>query len=1228
MLPLLAVLSALTTTAAPATWRVPAAVAGPLGAPAAGCELALAQELAPLASNPAAALDFTAVYLANVAGPRWIWALRLQPPVELPGSSLIVYLDADNDLATGRQDKAEVRGCDLMYQFLAGAGGEASHNLTLAKSRPARSRWVLHDDVLYLSDDLPLAGDATTAQVRFRLLSQRNGPQGKSTDWITVSLPRRGGELPPVVKPSGRAFRGLPRATAEPAVPRPAADRAVPALPWTTRPRVARPATVERQRVAVTVHPTTAQAGPAVPLRWGFPLPLGTLFDPANVRLLRDGRELPADVAATAFWPDGSLKFVLLTTATALVGERPQELAVEFGSAVQRQPAAAVTVTLTDSLRLDSSAAQWEWSLRPLRLRQVRCLPATLQPDGRWELRDTAGRLYELHATSAEVEYASPQRVVVKLRGPYQDATGRQFQSGQVRLTARAGATALEVAHTLVVDQLDWEFSDLGSLALRLTTPADPRGLPAAAPAQVVARDESGIRLLGGPGGSVEQGAVAQGGLAVAVTDFVERYPKLLRLRPEGIDVELLPPLDGPAQPPADLPAHVGFGFLDGAYRLKWGMATTERLVLQAYREQPAAALKAAVASAAPPAVVVPPAWYQETAALGELLAADGKLFRAWDERFALTFADHLRRKAEKREYGYLNWGDWHGERTTNWGNNEYDLPHGLYLQSARTGDPQYLRLALAGARHQADVDIIHAYPDPFYVGGNIPHSVFHNGEWSEQISDRSWSFPYNSMHAAWNGHTWASGLCDAWCLTGDPAVMDAATLLGEHITWRMSREFKELGTHERSAGWSAHAIAAIYGVTADPEHLAALTRIVDVAYREQRFDDGGAWPHLLPGDHAGGVAGARGNVAFLIGVLLSGIDDHLRLTGDPRARRSIPAGVGWLRTQWVPEFDAFSYTSSPAFRAQVTRSSGGLNNLVVLPVLRAAELTGDAALLEIGARGLMGALLNLDGFGKSFAQAAHFAPAILARLQRLGAAQQPYGERLTWTQADLRRETLRQAAPPTALRLRGPLEKTVWFRHRGGPAEVQVSRETWGARPKEEPTGWVRLLDPAGRTVVEGVFSTDTLPWTARLALPAAAVAGAWRVVVHDDLRARWDLVTPGPRVVALDPPVQFGGIGQTRWYFQVPAGQPAFELQIEALHDGLYGLLLLDPAGRPRGEVEATAVRGQVNQRRLAMPAGSPAGLWSVVAYAGMDAVLSLRGVPPYLAPSAADWFDPTAR
>lgn len=1182
--------------------------------------------------------DFTTIALAGLGGDRWLWRIDFAGEVGFNGAVLILYLDADHDPTTGRQDKPEVIGTDVMYAFRGHGGDESVHNPTVGASRAGRARYALVGNALYICDDITLGGDQTTARCRFRLLSQKPG-SGDSMDFVEAAVPRPPAvALPTPVEPGGLDYRGIPGEQVTPAEPPLPFGRPRPTPPFAAGGRVDREATTDLTEVSVEVLEETGRTRHGAPVCFGFPLPQGAVFRPTQIRLVDGGRPLPADIAVTSFWPDGSLRWVSIDAAVELAASQRKLLTVQYGSRAASHPPAALGVSIEATrATVDTGALRAEVGLAPFSLALSGPAGATFTPS--LVLRDVAGREYRPGPAELVPEYLGAGKCILRLAAPYVDAAGRPWFRAVLRLTFRAGSGAVELAHTLVDDYLEWEFADFRSLALEVALPGEgptraryalgPDGAtPAIVEGRELAAPNDAIHRLDGvdrEGRSIGVADFARGGagVAVAVVDFWQRYPKALGVAPDGARIELFPPLDGAANP-GELPEHLAFPFVEGCYRFKWGMSATDRVTLVPYGAGAAsAALEAALDAAQPVVAVVPAEHYERTRALGDFVAPDADLFRGWDEAFAAAFEQHLRLKEQKREYGFFNWGDWHGERGDNWGNNEYDLPHALFLQFARTGDRRYYRLALAGARHQADVDCIHAYPDPFYLGGNVLHSYAHTGEWSEKIKGRAWSFAYGYHAAAYNGHTWADGLCDSWYLAADPVVMDAALGLGEHIAWQMSRRFDALGTHERSAGWSAHAIAALYRATLDPEYLAALGRIVEVAFREQKFDQGGAWPHPLPEDHAGGVPGAVGNVAFLIGVLCEGIEDYWELTGDERVKRSLEAAAGWLATQWHPEVDVFQYTSSPGFAAQVNRRASALNTLIVGPILRAAEWRGDEEWLELGARAFANAIrYGFDGFGKSFAQVAHFGPSIMARLREQGAAEQPYGADLRKSLVELRNDDLVRAGPSPTLCLRGPTDKVVWFRHGGGEVTFAAERTAWGARPKQEPEGVLQLFGPDGSELARETFSTDAAPWRFERRLTDAP-PGIYRLAIHDDLRARWDVTGPRDRVVANDPPAQFGGPSVCRYAFYVPPGARRFAIALTSHHGGAFGLRVCGPGGAVVGAAEGS---GTAPARcEITVPAGDDGKVWTVVVYAPTDLSVVVEGLPPYLSTTADGWFDP---
>lgn len=80
----------------------------------------------------------------------------------------------------------------------------------------------------------------------------------------------------------------------------------------------------------------------APPSVFGFPLPLGGIFSPDRLRVVDPaGREVPAQFSITGFWPDQSLKWVLIQFTAPLKAKEKAVYRVEAGNEVRRNTVAS-----------------------------------------------------------------------------------------------------------------------------------------------------------------------------------------------------------------------------------------------------------------------------------------------------------------------------------------------------------------------------------------------------------------------------------------------------------------------------------------------------------------------------------------------------------------------------------------------------------------------------------------------------------------------------------------------------------------------------------------------------------------------------------------------------------------------------------------------------------------------------------------------------------------------
>ena len=546
-------------------------------------------------------------------------------------------------------------------------------------------------------------------------------------------------------------------------------------------------------------------------------MPQKAIFDLSHFQVFApNGKKVPAQFSATAFWPDKSLKWVLVQFQAKLKSKEKAIYKVLFGANVKPLKSKSnLKMTQTgNTITVNTGATKIIVGRNLIDKVWVNNKLIGGFSDG-IILIDEKGKEYKssLGPAKIRVEESGPEYLTLRLEGDYKSKTGSKYMKYVARLTFQNNSALVGLTFTHINDYLKTEFTDITSITipfkpakkLQKATISLEKKSPAtiAKTQQGFQLDDLNVSISGKSQKGKMTGAATMDGankVTVAWRDFWRRWPKAYKVTNNDFVLEILP-----KQPNKDygkkLPFYLMFPFVDGKYRFKWGMSFTERIKFDFSGKISAKQLQADMDM--PVIAVIPATWYAATQAFPNATAPMGKQFSAWDDFANRFFKSHMNMKSRNREFGYLNYGDWYGERGRNWGNNEYDLAHGLFTGFVRTGNRNYYRWALNTARHQADVDIVHAYPDPHYLGANHQHSIGHTGIWSQGPKHASWTHPYDSHTEAKNGHTWSGGMTDAWMLNGDPTVMEANLKLGEHITWAMAPAFKKLGSHERSAGWS-----------------------------------------------------------------------------------------------------------------------------------------------------------------------------------------------------------------------------------------------------------------------------------------------------------------------------------------------------------------------------------------------------------------------------------------
>jgi len=770
------------------------------------------------------------------------------------------------------------------------------------------------------------------------------------------------------------------------------------------------PTTVPDEGIPLTVTNPLDVPRTAVPITSGIPMPQGAL-QPSDSLCLTDGdgAAVPAQFEPLAFWPEGSVKWALLDFQADIAphGKAVVRLtkadSAGPGTAVKvsRRGGAATINTGCLRLRVDPEA--------PGLIDSVEVLDAE---SGKW--RGAASRVDALVRTAKaafvasrsqraiSIERRGPMRGTVAIRGEHTSERGDRCFSFVLRIHAFAGLPCLKLEYMFLNDNSAGVFTRVREVALSLGFAGDRTGevniggfdaRDPSRPARLLQRDDVDCVLEGL--GRKQKGGRAPGWVCAgtdettvvgAVRDFWQQWPKSIEVTDDGIRFGLLPALEKGQYDGCEPVDKHYYLFRGQDYLIKTGVAKRHEVWLS-FGDQVASGQLAAMAND-PLMAVPPPEWFAATGAMGQMLPAGHPTAADYD-RVATHNADVYRQTTEQEhQYGVLNWGDWFGERVHNWGNHEYDTAHAFHLLYARTGDVAYFHEAERAAKHQADVDILHAlnedylnsgelggYEFPVGVGAMYLHAFGHVGGYLPlKKAARLYPKCYTAADPRNLGHLWNEGLFETYYLTGDPWVKEAALELADYLveladikqfTWWFGRD-PHCG---RTGGWPLHALMAAYHATLKKKYLRAAKRIVELALDDQDSHCGGWIYQLYPG-HCFCEEGHRhmGMAVFITGVLLAGMIEYHKVSADQRVADSIVRAVDFVIADAWDELEGkFHYTSCPA-------SSLTVPMRILWPIAYAVCLAGRPLHIHV-LRKAFGSYLAIHsedssgpGYGKSFA--------------------------------------------------------------------------------------------------------------------------------------------------------------------------------------------------------------------------------------------------------------------
>jgi hypothetical protein len=736
---------------------------------------------------------------------------------------------------------------------------------------------------------------------------------------------------------------------------------------------------VDRAQVKLTVADAVADR-PAWPVSGGIPIARGELAAASKCQLLdTGGRVVAAQFRELAYWPDGSVKWVLVSLVHE--GASP-DYVLEYGQAVDTPSVdGGIVVTETDDGLVIATGA-----LEATLSREHFAPPGQVTVGGQvvisggegLVLVDGEGRRYTsagAPATRFEVEESGPVRTVIRAEGPFAGSDG-SFLKYRCRMYFYRGFAGIPTTVSLLAHEGESTFPPTLLPVKSLTWPMT--GVADAGNSRWVQDDIDHWTLEGADREGHGPSAAGAGDLTLAVRDFWQEYPKGFALDGQTVTAEIFPEL------PADVYAEYTdpklltmnyYWFRDGNYLIASGTEpTTDVLVYLADAEVTEAWQQ-------PPVLACVPEHYCASGAFGALEPSRPGRFEHFDE-FVREGLDGLERGRQgQREYSWMNYGDSYGERGVNWTNQEYDMQWGLLVNYARTGDVAFLDRGLQAADHTVNIDMINWSARPDLLGIQKEHAPWHVGGYD---TPRPEGAKYWFRTGIWNtGHVWTQGTEMAYCLTGDRRYFESIELLAEFLA-RTRTSFMERWMH-RNYGWLTIAVLGSYNTSANPYYLNAarffMQNVID------RIDPGtGALIHPIGEcEHRPRHMGGK---SFMTGVVMAGatLMDDIEPSDD--LKRSITLSADWLYARmWNAEKNGFRYAQCPQFDG-----GGGFGTMVCQGLARACEIEDKPEYRDMLLRS-MGRMIRTgspSGSGKGYAVQIRNTPFAVSSMDRWGMDEVP----------------------------------------------------------------------------------------------------------------------------------------------------------------------------------------------------------------------------------------------
>ena len=901
------------------------------------------------------------------------------------------------------------------------------------------------------------------------------------------------------------------------------------------------------------------------PIKTGVPLPEGLIFDESHMQLIGDGLPVPFQAKQLAWWPDGSVKSILIEFAADLSGS--VKYSMDLGGDTTRTPVTLPPLCLEDSegVTVDAGALSARFGRGEGSLIETMSIagpkgptPALSKEGLSSTLTDKDATAFPVSCKSIVIERNGPLSAVVKVSGVFAIDGKKSGYSFAARFQFFRDVKAVRCVFTFVNEsgRADNPMPDIvlrggwGGPMTRCqlgTDEARPlefkdgdvemfqdgavyKDAKVAYPFTM--RRGGGARTVAGEkfdGFAAAEGSGPAG--ALGLFECWQNNPKKLTISGDAFKIHL-----SSAESVRNGTPNCNF------YH---GMAKTHTMMLSFDAQE---IVKDFLRE---PVFMTPPAWSCATGVFGKMDTAEASKYPffereadEWIRSFCVT------PKVFGNQYGLRDFGDWYGDNPDVWMNLETSVAMALIRQYVRTGRKECLSLARQAVSHYIDIDTCHAGGEGKdgrkELGAVYAHTYQHVG--IEGTKDRKLSY------LGVGGHDWYPEVVYMHLLTGDEWVRDCAILHAECTVYNIQKFFREDHVLAREYAYPLKNLCAFYEISKNPEYLQAAAKIMNFFSH---------WRDAFATDRLG-------NSLYQPGICLNGIRDYYKTTRDPAAKelfieagRRMVDNIQFLPGEKVPVECSYNQDGRMALLnvlpdlCELTGEERYIRDFVDYPYFYLQNGLSDPSLFWC-AQSFLRSMRELE-IAEPFSKA--YLPILSGLAQKVAGSSS--GEALVEEKQDA--EFTVYVSRVAAFRLDRVSRGLIDGDWEGYP-DTDKKMKTKDDRLAAPHFGHVRIIAPDGTPVVDEKLK-DFYSKTYTYTVPKDGKTGTYRILIEmsDALYHEMLVDSSLPTITMVN---KNGMPGINPVFFRAP-DEKEFTVKVQARKQGRYGgAVLYSPDGKKAGE------------------------------------------------------------